>query len=56
MVAADAEAFAAALRASAGARMRPDEELRAWALAQTARSQNAPVWARLRALGIADED
>ena len=55
-MAGDAEAFAAALRASAGARMRPDEDLRAWALAQTARSQNAPVWERLRALGIAGDD
>jgi hypothetical protein len=56
VVAEDTEAFAAALRAFSGARMRPDEDLRAWALAQTARSQNAPVWARLRALGIADGD
>src|SRR6185295_16286367 len=36
-VAEDADAFAAALRASAGARARPDTDLRAWALAQTAR-------------------
>jgi hypothetical protein len=50
----DAAAFAAALRAHGGARMAPDAELRAWALAQTARSQNAPVWERLRALGIAE--
>jgi hypothetical protein len=56
VVAEDAEAFAGALRAAAGARMDPDEDLRAWALAQTARSQNAPVWERLRALGIADGD
>jgi hypothetical protein len=47
------DAFADALRAHAGARANPDAELRAWALAQTARSQNAPVWARLRELGIA---
>jgi hypothetical protein len=40
------------LRATAGARARPDLELRAWALAQTAREQNAPLWSRLRALGI----
>src|SRR3954468_5837734 len=32
----DAAAFIAALREQAGARSRPDEELRAWALAQTA--------------------
>jgi hypothetical protein len=49
------EAFAAALRAHAGARSRPDAELREWALAQTARSQNEPVWARLRTLGIAPD-
>jgi hypothetical protein len=49
----DADAFAAALRAHAGARRAPDAELREWALAQTARSQNTPVWERLRALGIA---
>ncbi|HEX2104901.1 MAG TPA: hypothetical protein VHF51_14695 [Solirubrobacteraceae bacterium] len=54
-VADDAGAFAAALRAHAGARLRPDEELRAWALAQTARSQNAPLWERLAALGIGPE-
>jgi hypothetical protein len=47
------ERFAEALREHAGARLRPDAELRAWALAQTARSQNAPVWARLRELGVA---
>jgi hypothetical protein len=47
------DAFADALRAHAGARMHPDAELREWALAQTARSQNEPLWARLRALGIA---
>jgi hypothetical protein len=51
-VAEDAAGFAAALRAHAGARLRPDEELRAWALAQTARSQNAPLWVRLGAVGI----
>jgi hypothetical protein len=50
--AADADAFIAALRARAGARARPDAELRAWALAQTARAQNEPLWARLRELEI----
>jgi hypothetical protein len=50
------EAFAAALRAHAGARSHPDAQLREWALAQTARSQNAPVWERLRALGIAPDE
>jgi len=49
----DADAFVAALRSFAGARARPDEELRAWALAQTAERQDAPLWARLRELGIA---
>ena len=51
--AADADAFVAALRAQAGARARPDEGLRAWALEQTAERVNAPLWERLRALGIA---
>jgi hypothetical protein len=55
-IAADPDAWVAALRASAGARTRPDEGLRAWALAQTAEAQNAPLWARLRELGIADDD
>jgi hypothetical protein len=51
-VAPDADAFVAALRAAAGTRVRPDEELRRWALAQTAESQNAPLWERLEALGV----
>ena len=51
--AADADAFVAALRAQAGARARPDGELRAWALEQTAERVNAPLWERLRALGVA---
>ncbi len=46
------EAFAGALRAQAGARTRPDLELRAWALEQTARAQNDPLWERMRELGI----
>jgi hypothetical protein len=50
--AADADAFAAALIEQAGARTSPDLELRAWALEQTAASQNAPLWDRLRELGI----
>ncbi len=51
--AAGAEAFVAALRAQAGARMAPDAELRAWALEQTAERVNGPLWERLRALGLA---
>jgi hypothetical protein len=51
-VAPDADAFVAALRASAGARTHPDAALREWALAQTAQAQNAPLWGRLRALGV----
>ena len=51
--AADPEAFVEALRAQAGARLRPDAELRAWALEQTAERVNAPLWERLRALGLA---
>jgi len=50
--AADADAFVAALRAHAGARARPDAQLRAWALQQTAERVNAPLWERLRELGI----
>lgn len=50
--AADADAFAAALRAHAGRRATPDLALRDWALAQTAERQNAPLWTRLAALGI----
>jgi hypothetical protein len=51
-VAADADAFVAALRARAGSRVHPDLELRAWALEQTARRQNAPLWERLRELEV----
>lgn len=50
--AADADAFADALRAHAGRRATPDLALRDWALAQTAERQNAPLWERLDALGI----
>lgn len=46
------EQFAAALAAQAGRRTDPDDELRAWALAQTARRQDAPLWRALRAAGI----
>jgi hypothetical protein len=48
----DAEAFADALLAHAGARARPDLELRAWALEQTPEAVNAPLWERLRQLGV----
>ena len=51
-VAADAEAFAQALLDHAGARARPDEALREWALAQTARAQNEPLWQRLAQIGV----
>jgi len=51
--AADADAFVAALRSQAGARARPDAELRAWALEQTAARVNEPLWERLRELGVA---
>lgn len=47
-----AEEFAAALVAEAGRRTAPDLELREWALDQTAHDQNAPLWQRLRSLGI----
>jgi len=52
-MAADADAFVAALRSEAGARARPDAALRAWALQQTAARVNEPLWARLRELGVA---
>jgi len=51
--AADAHEFVAALRSHAGARTRPDAELRAWALEQTAARVNEPLWQRLRELGVA---
>ncbi len=51
--AAGAPQFAAALAAFAGARAAPDLELREWAVAQTARTQNGPLWERLERLGIA---
>jgi hypothetical protein len=51
-IARDAEGFVAALRAHAGARSRPDLELRAWALQQTAFVQDRPLWDRLRVLGV----
>ena len=40
------------LRSFAGARVRPDGDLRAWALAQTAAAANRPLVERMRALGI----
>jgi Glycosyl transferases group 1 len=46
------EAFAHALLDAAGARTRPDEELREWALAQTARAQDEPLWQRLAEAGV----
>jgi hypothetical protein len=51
-VARDAEAFAQALLASAGTRVQPDEALREWALAQTARAQDEPLWERLAQVGV----
>jgi hypothetical protein len=46
------EAFADAVLAQAGARAAPDEQLRAWALAQTARAQDEPLWRRLAEIGV----
>jgi hypothetical protein len=51
----DPEAFADALLAHAGDRARPDLELRAWALEQTPAKVNAPLWERLRQLGVGQE-
>lgn len=47
-----APAFVDALRASAGTRTDPDDGVRAWALEQTASKQNAPLWDRLREVGV----
>jgi glycosyltransferase involved in cell wall biosynthesis len=44
--------WAEALRANAGARTRPDLELRDWALAHTAELVDLPLWQRLDQLGI----
>jgi glycosyl transferase family 1 len=49
---ADPDEFVAALRTHAGARCRPGLELRAWALDQSARAQNDPLWRRLDELGV----
>jgi hypothetical protein len=46
------EAWARALRAQAGRRTDPDLQLREWALAQTAASQNEPLWERMAELRI----
>lgn len=46
------EAFADALLAERGTRERPHAELRAWALEQTPEKVNAPLWGRLRELGV----
>jgi hypothetical protein len=51
-VARSVDEWIAALRAQAGVRLRPDLELREWALAQTAHAQNAPLWERMEALGV----
>ena len=48
----DRDAWVAALRGAAGARARPDLELREWALAQRAEQQNAPLWRRLAEIGV----
>jgi hypothetical protein len=48
----DADAWVSALREHAGARARPDHELRAWAKAQTAFRVNGPLWDRLEELGV----
>jgi hypothetical protein len=46
-VASGPDEWVAALRAA-----KPEPELRGWALEQTARAQNRPLWERLEALGI----
>lgn len=51
-----ADAWIEALRAERGVRASPHAELRAWALAQTAESSNAPLWRRLSELGLPGPD
>jgi hypothetical protein len=51
-VAANVDAYAAAVAAQAGRRSSPDADLRAWALEQTAEHQNAPLRERLMRLGL----
>jgi hypothetical protein len=51
-VASTPDEWIAALRSQTGVRARPDTELREWALAQTAREQNRPLWERIEVLGI----
>jgi hypothetical protein len=46
------DAFADALLARAGDRAQPDDELRQWALEQTARAQDEPLWRRLAEIGV----
>jgi glycosyltransferase involved in cell wall biosynthesis len=49
----DPAGWVEAIRAAAGARTHPDLELREWALAQTARRTNAPLFERMEELGVA---
>jgi hypothetical protein len=51
-IASSADEWVAELRAQAGTRTRPDLELREWAFAQSAHTQNKPLFERLEALGI----
>jgi len=46
------DAWVEALSAEAGRRCAPDDDLRAWALEQTADRVNQPLWERLSTLGI----
>jgi hypothetical protein len=48
----DPDEWIDALRGQAGARSRPDLELRQWALSQSAEVSHAPLWERLSTLGI----
>lgn len=48
-----AEAWAEALRAERGVRAAPREDVRTWALEQTGERNDAPLWERLRELGVA---
>jgi glycosyltransferase involved in cell wall biosynthesis len=53
-IARTADDWIRALRESAGRRAGVDEDLRDWALAQTAERQNARLWERLGALGVVE--
>jgi hypothetical protein len=56
VTASDPDEWVTALRRFAGTRARPDDELRAWAFAQTAQAVNRPLTDRMERLGIATQE